>query len=411
MSIETMTDDEFARYMEGQLSNADNSANEEAIVDSVDEPEEEVVENVEEDEADNEEVYADEETEDEDEVSEDEDLEQSNNLDSNEVAEDAEADEDSDEDPESEAEEGTVTPDKDTEDKSKDDGKEATNVSDDVQQPQNYKVKANGVEFEFTTDELLAMAPKAIDYTKKMQEIAPWRRSISAMKEANLTHDDINTMIDVLKGDKAAISEVLKRTGVTTLDLDAEEETVYKPRNYGMNETELAINDVVNDISMDSEYQITQNVVDKQWDDRSRSKLVENPELIAELHKDVKSGVYDAVAPLAMKRKVLDGARKSDLDYYVEAGRDYYAQKEMQQVAQQQAALKAQQEAEQAKAELEAIKAQKQKQASIKKSAKRKKSAAPTKGRSGTKDVIDYLDMDSMTDEQFSEFMDKQVLK
>ena len=88
-------------------------------------------------------------------------------------------------------------------------------VEEETQPVQSYKFKANGKEYEFTEDEIKAQFPKifgqAMDYTKKMQAIKPWRKTIDAIEQAKLGHDDINLMIDVLKGDKGAIAEVLRK--------------------------------------------------------------------------------------------------------------------------------------------------------------------------------------------------------
>lgn len=127
--------------------------------------------------------------------------------------------------------------------------------------------KANGQEYKFTTAEVKEQFGKvfgqAMDYTKKMQQIKPWRKTIDAIEQANLGQDDVNLMIDVLKGDKDAIATVLKRTGVDALDLDLDNNK-YVAKDYGRNDTELSIKDIVDEISVDREYAITHNVLEKQ---------------------------------------------------------------------------------------------------------------------------------------------------
>ena len=236
----------------------------------------------------------------------------------------------------------------------------------------SHKVKANGTEYDFTTDELKALAPKAMDYTKKMQEIAPWRKTISALKEQGLGEADVNLMIDVLKGDKAAIEEVLKRTKVDPLDLDAESKEAYVPNTYGKDETYLAIEDVINQIKGDAEYATTAKVVDDVWDSRSRQTMAQNPDMIMGLHQDIKNGVYSKVAPLAEKMKALDGGRLSDLDYYIEAGNKFYANTQ--------------------NTEVKEVARDNTRQTEIKEMASKRKAASPTKSTSGKRDVIDYLD-------------------
>ena len=202
---------------------------------------------------------------------------------------------------------------------------EADEIADKEPKIAKYKVKANGTELELTNDELLQLAPKALNYTQKMQEIAPWRKSISALKDNGMTHDDVNLMIDIMKGDKDAIAEIVKRHKIDTLDLDVEE-SKYRPKDYGKDEHELALEDVVNTIKKDPEFKVTQYVVDDAWDVKSRGELAKNPSMIEGLHIDIKNGTFDKVNPIALKLKALDGGRKTDLDYYLEAGSQHYAE-------------------------------------------------------------------------------------
>ena len=73
-----------------------------------------------------------------------------------------------------------------------------------AQPTQTYKYKANGKEYEFTADEIMKRFPQvfgqAMDYTRKMQGIKPWRQTIDALEQAQLGHEDVNLMIDALRG-------------------------------------------------------------------------------------------------------------------------------------------------------------------------------------------------------------------
>ena len=283
---------------------------------------------------------------------------------------------------------------------------------------QKRKFKANGKEFEFSDEEIFEQFGRvfgqAMNYTQKMQAIAPYRGMISALQEQGLTDSDVNLMIDVLKGDKQAIAAMLKRTGVDALELDGDSAKEYRPKSYGRNETELAIQEVVDEIARDPEYNMTAFVIEKQWDERSRRTFVDKPELIRELHIDVKNGTYDKVSPMALKMKVLDGGRKSDIEYYVEAGKQYYAEQRAEEYRRTEGAKIAAEREAKVRAEL----AEKEKMAKLKadeaarieaqRAAERRKAAAPTASKAGTKTVIDYLD-DS--DEAYEEWYKKLQAK
>lgn len=273
--------------------------------------------------------------------------------------------------------------------------------------PSKLKYKANGHEYEFTPEEVQEQFGKvfgqSMNYTQKMQEVAPWRKTISALKDNGYSHDDVNLMIDVLKGDKDALAEVVKKSGLDVMDLGTEEENVYTPKEYGKSEMELDIDDVVSSISKDPEYQITQHVVDKQWDDGSREFLAKNPSMISALHVDVKSGMFDTLSPMMMKAKILDGGSKTDIEYYGEAFAEYTATQEAEANAQVELDRVNEQKAVE-QAALTKAKNEQVARENAKKVANKRKAAAPTGKLSGKKDVVDYLDS---SDEDFEEWYTK----
>ena len=331
-------------------------------------PREEEVSEIDEPQPIEEDEIVDELPEEEEIVEEDEELEQPEDLDSsqdNDITDNVPEDETLEED-NSEASEEKVT-------------------------PETYKVKANNMEFDFSIEELTALAPKAMDYTKKMQEIAPWRKTISALKEQGLGEQDVNLMIDVLKGDKTAIGEVLKRTGVDTLDLDIDEEQPYQPNDYGKTEQVQRIEEIVTTISADPEYRITEQVIDSQWDVDSRSAMAQNPDMIMGLHQDIKNGVYDKVAPIAFKMKAMNVGTPgmSDLDYYIAAGKEFYSQEQNTQIQEQKEARQTREN-------------------NIQTMAPKRKAAAPSRTNSSKRDVIDYLaEDDESFDEWYKDLMSK----
>lgn len=344
-----------------------------------------------------------------------EELEQPDDEDSDDdTSTDEDLEEVGDEDPEEEDGEPDEELDTD-EDKSEIEDEEAEEAK--VQPTQNEleeffaqksNVRANGMDHEFTNKEKLEMFdkmfPQATDYTKKMQAIKPYRKTIDAIEQAGLGQEDVNLMIDVLKGDKDAIADVLKRTGVDALDLDTEN-TNYVAKDYGRNDTELAIKDIVDEISVDKEYATTHNVLEKQWDDRSRDAFIEDPNMIKLLHIDVKSGMYDTINPIAQKLKVYDGGAKSDLDYYKAASQQYFESQAQNnsRALDAEAAEKAREAKEVEAMKVEEVKARRAKQTATKNASAKRKAAAPTKKSAGTKQV-NYLD-DS--DEAFEEWYSK----
>ena len=277
--------------------------------------------------------------------------------------------------------------------------------SDEVVQPiqEILKVKANGQDYEFTLDEMKSqfgsIFAKAQDYTKKTQALKEYRKTIDIVQNAGLSDNDLNLFADVLKGDKDAIAAVLKRTGVDALDLDTENVN-YAPKNYGRNDTELAIKDIVDDISADKEYVITHNILEKQWDSKSREKFIEDPNMIKGLHIDVKSGLYDKLNPIMQKLKIYDGATRSDLDYYFMAHKQFIdSQRDASSKAEKAELARVENQAKVAEAEkVSTVKAKMAQQTATKEASVKRKAAAPTKKAVGTS-KINYLNDDPSDDE------------
>ena len=316
---------------------------------------------------------------------------------------------------ETESTEVTAQPDEevDTEDEDPIEDEKSEEINEVAQQDhQELVFKANGREFKFTQDEMMAQFPKifgqAMDYTKKTQAMKPWRKTIDAIEQAKLGHEDINLMIDVMKGNKEAIAEVLKRTGVDSLEIDTEN-SKYTPNDYGRDDKALAIKDIVEEISADKEYDITHRILSKEWDEKSFRDMTNDPELIRLLHVDVKTGIFDKVQPIADKIKVLDRGSKSDLEYYRMASIELAQQQRMaDQRAYELERQKQEREAKLAKqVEIDRVKKIQEKQKEVEVKAVERKAATPTSRKVPTSKVVDYLDN---SDEAFEDWYKTHVL-
>ena len=287
-------------------------------------------------------------------------------------------------------------------------------INDEIAQKEQQELvfKANGREFKFTQDEMLEQFPKifgqAMDYTKKTQAMKPWRKTIDAIEQAKLGHEDINLMIDVMKGNKEAIAEVMKRTGVDSLEIDTEN-SKYTPNDYGRDDKALAIKDIVEEISVDKEYEITHRVLSKEWDEKSFREMTEDPDLIRLLHVDVKTGMFDKVQPIADKIKVFDRGSKSDLEYYRLASIELaQQQQEANRVAYEAERQKQERAARLAKqVEIDRVKKTQERQKEVAVKAVERKAATPTTRKVPTSKVVDYLDN---SDEAFEEWYKTNVL-
>ena len=270
--------------------------------------------------------------------------------------------------------------------------------SDETTEVKKRTFKADGKDYSFTEEEMLeqfeGVFGKAINFTQKTQKLAPYRKMISALEEQNLSQDDFNLALDLLKGDKSALKKLAKDRDIDLSDLAYEEEdTDYRPTSYGKDDFEMKIQEIESSIGKDEEYKTTVDVIDNQWDDTSRGTIAENPNIIMGLHHDIKSGVYAKVAPEAMKLQVLDGNSKSSLEYYILAGKSYAAS--MKSESNQNNVNELNKGAQDAET----------KYGKESSEAKNKLAASSNRSSAGKKSVTDYLDDDN--DEKFDEWYKK----
>ena len=380
--IENLSDEDFDKYMNDAI--ADGVMDDDEVeVDGTD-VEEDIEDDIEEDVEDTTEQPDDQTEEDESEDSDD-------NSDDTEQEEDETEESETEEDVQESEDEPTKV--------------EEPKPTEEAQKVPTFKLRADGNDFEFTEDELKQLASKGMNYTRKMQEIKDYREHVSAIKEANLSKDDINLMIDVLKGDKDALATIMKTKGIDALDLDVEN-SKYVPKNYGRNEVELEIDEIVETISRDPEYVTTKHIISSNWDQKSQMEFVKDPVKIAKLHEDVKSGTFDKVVPMMLKKKALDGARKSDIEYYIEAGKSYYENLARENY------INAQREAEKARndAEINRVKQQEAKRSVESTTAVKRKAATMTKPKTVKRSIDDMLDS-ALSDDEFSKLMEKAIHK
>ena len=193
------------------------------------------------------------------------------------------------------------------------------------EQQQTYQVKANGQLYNVTLDELVnKLAPKAFNYTKKMQKLAPFRRSVSAMQENGITEDDLNQLIEMKKGNKVAIANFLEKNGIDTYDVsnvDSNEASKYQALKYGREQT--ALQQTVEELSDHPRYKDLVSYVTG-LDAASKALLSEKPEGLRYLMNDIENGYFDKIVPEANKRAMMDGGAKSAFDHYVDVAQEQY---------------------------------------------------------------------------------------
>ena len=195
---------------------------------------------------------------------------------------------------------------------------------------QTYKVKANGSELELTIDELIQLAPKALNYTAKLQKLAPYRRAISALEEKGITEEELNQLIEIREGNSIAIRNLLDKNNIPTSSITGVEETEskeYKPQEYGEAESDIEWKELISNLQRNPHYE-TMRLYVNDLDDQSKELLRQNPQAFENLLSDIEAGVFNESVSLAQKKKLMEnGSKQPDILYYISSAQALWDKK------------------------------------------------------------------------------------
>ena len=266
-----------------------------------------------------------------------------------------------------------------------------------VQQPQvNYEdvvkqifapFKANGKEIApRTVEDVVQLMQMGANYTKKMQSIAPMRKAVESLSNAGIDSEEkLSYLIDLYKGDKEAIKQLLKNNQIDAMDLDLDEVNYQPNRQNIASEADVKFAETLSNIN-ESLPQI-QNIMDKQWDAESRKILLSDPRALQALHEEIQMGRFEPVQKqLEVERTFGRYQGVPDIQAYIDILNRMSAQEQYQQQMQAQ-------------------------QRQTKKSVPDKRKAAPTRSKAKTGGTsLTPKDIFSMSDEEFEKLSIKDLV-
>ena len=153
--------------------------------------------------------------------------------------------------------------------------------------------KANGKEIApRTPEDVISLMQMGANYTKKMQLMAPMRKTFESLNRAEIGEQDLNFLIDLHKGDKEAIKKLLEKHKVDPIDLDMDN-TNYVPKNNMLSDADVEYSEALDDIQ--SSIPKIQEIITSKWDKQSKELLLEDPNLMKALHEEIQMGRFDEV--------------------------------------------------------------------------------------------------------------------
>ena len=178
--------------------------------------------------------------------------------------------------------------------------------------------KANGKEITpKSVEDIISLMQMGANYTKKMQLMAPMKKVVQSLDNAKIDEQELNFLIDVSKGDKEAIKQLLIKHKIDPLEIDLDGDNIYSPRNNIASDEDVEFNDTLMDIH-DSLPRI-QEILNNTWDDNSKKAILKDPRLMRALHEEVQMGRFDEVQKRLEAEKTFGRYKGvSDVDAYID---------------------------------------------------------------------------------------------
>ena len=195
-------------------------------------------------------------------------------------------------------------------------------------------LKANGTTLEIKTpEEARQLMQMGANFTKKMQEIAPYRKVIEMLKKNDLLDEGkLSFLIDLDKKNPGAIQHLIKESDIDPLDIDTSEETSYVPNNHSVSDNEIKFKETLDIIRSEQDGQSSIQMFNG-WDPESKAKLWDYPELMTVIHQQRRNGVYDQIVTEIERRKAFGQipANVSFIDAYTHVGNELHSGNQQQQ--------------------------------------------------------------------------------
>ena len=157
--------------------------------------------------------------------------------------------------------------------------------------------KADGKDFSVrSAEDAVRLMQQGVNYSRRMQELKPMKAMNRMLTDHGLNDPaKMSFLIDVAKGDKEAITKLLKDNNLDPMDLDVSNETGYQAKSYAGNPQDNAFRDALDNVTSVPEGQALVADIHGTWDDASKAKLRDQPGILGNLLDLKQSGVYEQV--------------------------------------------------------------------------------------------------------------------
>lgn len=167
--------------------------------------------------------------------------------------------------------------------------------------------KANGKMMQVNTpEEAIALMQQGANFTRKMQELAPYRKIMVMLQNNNLNDEGkISFAIDLLNKNPEAIKKLIKDSGIDPLEIDTTVEPQYQEGNHKVTDDEARFIQEIQELRSTESGEATFKSIHSTWDDASKQVLLGNEGLLLTIHEQKESGIYDTIANEIERLRIL----------------------------------------------------------------------------------------------------------
>lgn len=167
-------------------------------------------------------------------------------------------------------------------------------------------IKANGKEIQLKSHaELVQLAQQGANYTRKMQDLAPHRKTLLMLENNGIDQEKLSFAIDLLKKDPAAIQKLLKESEINPLDIDTEAAPTYQGGNHQVTDEQANFRAALDDASASETGRVVLQAINGTWDQASKELLFSQPAIIETMIQQQEAGFYERIAGEVDRRRVL----------------------------------------------------------------------------------------------------------
>lgn len=157
--------------------------------------------------------------------------------------------------------------------------------------------KADGREMQVRSPEdAIRLMQMGVNYCRRMQQMKPLRALDQMLSQHGLNDPEkLNELIDIHKGNPAAIQKLLREKGIDPLDIDVSKDTGYKAKDYRGDPKDLDFKEAIDNTLQQPGGRELIADVNAQWDDNSKAALRDQPAIFQNLLDQKNSGVYGKI--------------------------------------------------------------------------------------------------------------------